>query len=218
MNFKKIATTIELLAITSVVSVGFSAWAIVETTSPTVTATIETENVINNNEYLTIKNVIFSDYKYSDTASDRVFYPDFNYSNTSRTQAKLFAQIDINLTRWKELIGTTTYANLVFSLDVSISSGSVNSWLGEPATSHKYSGSNTINNNKLTTSSDGWSENFSVPYNLSLSTMTIDLEYIFTLGTSDTDAANTESLINYLNNMNGKGFQVQFLAEMRGGN
>ena len=210
MNLKKIATTIELLAVTSVISVGFSAWAIVETEFPTVTATIETENVINNKEYLTIKNIIFSDYKYSATASERVFYPDFNYSVTSRTQAKLFAQIDVNLTRWKELVGTTTYTNLVFSLDVTISN--VNSWLGAPATSHKYSGSNTINSTPIS-SSNGWSENFSVPYNSSLSSMTIDLEYIFTLSTS-----NTESLINFLNNKNGIGFPVQILAEMSGGN
>lgn len=77
MNFKKIATTIELLAITSVVSVGFSAWAIVETTFPTVTATIETENIINNKNCLTINNMIFSDY------DEKGFFKDFIYTDPS---------------------------------------------------------------------------------------------------------------------------------------
>ena len=77
MNFKKIATTIELLAITSVVSVGFSAWSIVETISPTVTATIETENIINSKDCLTINNMSFSDY------DEKGFFKDFIYSDTS---------------------------------------------------------------------------------------------------------------------------------------
>ena len=77
MNFKKIATTIELLAITSVVSVGFSAWSIVETISPTVTATIETENIINSKDCLTINNMSFSDY------DEKGFFKDFIYSDPS---------------------------------------------------------------------------------------------------------------------------------------
>ena len=87
MNFKKIATTIELLAITSVVSVGFSAWSIVETTSPTVTATIETENVIDNNTFITIKNMTFSDFYYELDESNNVtkygFFQD-NVFDTSK--------------------------------------------------------------------------------------------------------------------------------------
>lgn len=211
MNFKKVAFTIELLALTSVMSVGFSAWAIVETTFPTVTATIETENVINNNEYLDIKDILFSDYKYSDTASERCFYPDFDWSVSSRTKAKLFATIDVNLAIWKELVGTTTYSNLVFSLD--ITTKNVKTWLGTPTASHSYNGSNSISST-VTSTTSGWSENFSISYESikTLSSISIGLIYTFTLTTT-----NTEYLINYLNNQKGAGFSVQILAEMSGG-
>ena len=115
MNFKKIATTVELLAITSVVSVGFSAWSIVETTSPTVTATIETENVINNNDYLKINNMIFSDY------DSKGFFINFIYTDPNDTTIDasknigrsyigyLDVEVEINVERCKEYISNGNY-------------------------------------------------------------------------------------------------------------
>ena len=57
MNFRKMITLIEMLALTGVMSVGFSTWVIVETSFPEIQIQVETENVFNTNEYLEIKNL-----------------------------------------------------------------------------------------------------------------------------------------------------------------
>lgn len=114
MNFKKIATTIELLAITSVVSVGFSAWSIVETTFPTVTATIETENVIDNNTFITIKNMTFSDFYYELDENKNVtkygFFQD-NVFDTSKLNNTciLEVEVEVNLNMCSDYITNNVY-------------------------------------------------------------------------------------------------------------
>ena len=77
MNFRKMITLIEMLALTGVMSVGFSTWVIVETSFPEIQVKVETENVVNVDEYLKIKNVVFSDY------NTNGFYTDFIYGDTT---------------------------------------------------------------------------------------------------------------------------------------
>ena len=82
MNFKKMITLIEMLALTGVISVGFSTWVIVETSFPEMQVKVETENVFNTNHYLSIKNITFSDY------DEYGFYKDFIYSDDHSTNGE----------------------------------------------------------------------------------------------------------------------------------
>lgn len=76
MNFKKMITLIEMLALTGVMSVGFSTWVIVETSFNEIDIKVDTENVFDTNHFLTISNITFSDY------SDKGFYPEFIYTDS----------------------------------------------------------------------------------------------------------------------------------------
>ena len=90
MNFKKMITLIEMLALTGIMSVGFSTWVIVETNFPEIHVQVETENVFNTNEFLTIKNITFSDYDANG------FYVDYIYSSDTSTRSKTgYLEFDI---------------------------------------------------------------------------------------------------------------------------
>ena len=201
MNFKKIATTIELLAITSVISVGFSVWTIVETTFPTVTATIETENVINNNDYLDIKNVYFSDY------CETGFYQDFVFSSIDSNKAKLYVDIDINLTRWNELIESKSYTYLYFTIDLELSL--YTSFFGSCKSAHlnEFITSSTISENST------WTDNIVVLYSSvsNMTSFTLNLIYEF-------NNINWSSLSTSIFCSSFKDFTFTVLAEMSGGN
>ena len=211
MNFKKIATTIELLAITSVISVGFSAWTIVENFVPTVSATIETENVINTGKYIEIKNIAFSDY------CDGGFYPDFTYTEDSTqllSYAYLYADININLIEWNELNSNESFSKLKFSLDIISDelSGMVTKL--PPSRSHTYTTSTTQISGNVTNIINGWNDSFEINYTdtiSALSFLNINLMYKITPDT-------LSNFINLLKNSAGSGISIKFLVEMSGGN
>ena len=115
MNFRKMITAIELLAVTGVMSVGFSTWVIVETTFPAIQVQIETENVVNLNEYLSIKNTVFSDY------NEEGFYKDFIYGDTISTGYLEF-DIVIDLSKCAYISSST----LIF--DISLNTNNTNSY------------------------------------------------------------------------------------------
>ena len=82
MNFRKMITLIEMLALTGVMSVGFSTWVIVETSFPEIHVQVETEKVLNYNKYIKFKNIVFSDY------DEFGFYNDFVYSDDHNTSGE----------------------------------------------------------------------------------------------------------------------------------
>ena len=211
MNFKKIATTIELLAITSVVSVGFSAWSIVETISPTVTATIETENVINTGEYIEIKNIAFSDY------CDGGFYPDFTYTEDSSkllSYAYLYADININLIKWNELNSNESFSKLKFSIDIISDELSGMVTKISPSRSHTYTTSTDQISGNVTNKTNGWNDSFEINYTdtiSALSFLNFNLMYKIT-------PDSLSNFINLLKNSTGSGISIKFLVEMSGGN
>ena len=109
MNFRKMITAIELLAVTGVMSVGFSTWVIVETSFPEIQVKVETENVVNVDEYLKIKNVIFSDY------NTNGFYTDFVYGDTTdNLTGYLEFDIEVDLSMCTFISG-----NLEFEIGIS---------------------------------------------------------------------------------------------------
>lgn len=59
MKFRKVVSLIELLAVTSLFSVGFSSWYISDITN-TIDGTIKVENFINADDYIDITNFTFS--------------------------------------------------------------------------------------------------------------------------------------------------------------
>lgn len=116
MNFKKMITLIELLALTGVVSVGFSTWVIVETSFPEAHVQIETEKVVNTNLYLKIKNAVFSDY------DSNGFFIDFIYSENTSTEGDNpgrsltgYLEFDIEVD-----LSQCSYLNGKFNFDISI--------------------------------------------------------------------------------------------------
>ena len=95
MNFRKMITLIEMLALTGVMSVGFSTWVIIETEFPYIQVQVETENVFNTNDYLEIKNIAFSDY------NENGFYDDFTYveDTTGNLIGYLEFEIEVDLSK-----------------------------------------------------------------------------------------------------------------------
>ena len=95
MNFRKMITLIEILALTGVMSVGFSTWVIIETEFPYIQVQVETENVFNTNDYLEIKNIAFSDY------NENGFYDDFTYveDTTGNLIGYLEFEIEVDLSK-----------------------------------------------------------------------------------------------------------------------
>lgn len=79
MKIKRLITLIETLALTGLVSVGFSSWLVIET-NPAVIAGLKAnvEDVFSNYDYLIIKNMSFSDYYYNNGGG---FYPDYTYTS-----------------------------------------------------------------------------------------------------------------------------------------
>lgn len=122
MNFKKMITLIEFLALTGVMSVGFSTWVIVETNFPEIKLQVETENVFNTNEYLTIKNYAFSDIYYELNEDGSIkksgFFKDFVYDVSvaeSNYVCQFVAEVEVNLNVTTSFIKNNMYS-FIFSL------------------------------------------------------------------------------------------------------
>lgn len=79
MKVKKLITLIEILAMTGLVSVGFSSWLIIESNPAIIEGKVNVEEVFDNNDYITIKNMSFSDYYFNNGQGG--FYPDYTYTN-----------------------------------------------------------------------------------------------------------------------------------------
>lgn len=206
MRFKKLVATIELLAITSVMSVGFSAWAVVTTNSSSNTATIEVENVINNNDFLEIKNILLSDY------SDSGFYNEFNFDVAVVDYAYLYVDLSINIDKWKELSNDSTYTYLNFDINIQ-ASASITSYVKSnlscehtsPNTTEEFSSTEAVLN------TNEWNDSFKLTYSnvSSLSSLSIYLKYKIV-------PSNVTYLINALKSSSGGTFTIQ--AEMKGVN
>lgn len=110
MKIKKIITLIEMLSLTGLISVGFSSWLIVETELASLEGTIKAENVIDNNRYLEIKTMSFSDY---DTSG---FFIDFVYDSNRSMTGYLDVVIDVDLQEFKT--GVTSSNNYKFNLNL----------------------------------------------------------------------------------------------------
>ena len=122
MRFRKMVATIELLSVTSVISVGFSSWTAFTLNPASVQGNIQTENVININEYLTIKDFIFSDY---DSGG---FFDDFKYGvyssdstiSVENTVAYLEAYIEVDLDMYCDAIGIDHTSAQNYSFDINL--------------------------------------------------------------------------------------------------
>lgn len=102
MKFKKLITLIETLALTGLVSVGFSSWLIIETNPAILQGRVNVEEVYDNNDYLTIKNMSFSDY------CNGGFYDDYKYGTESLTNPGVLEfDIVINLNKYREELKTS---------------------------------------------------------------------------------------------------------------
>lgn len=110
MKIKKLITLIEMLSLTGLISVGFSSWLIVETELASLEGTIKAENVIDNNKYLEIKTMSFSDY---DTSG---FFIDFVYDSNRSMTGYLDVVIDVDLQEFKT--GVTSSNKYKFNLNL----------------------------------------------------------------------------------------------------
>ena len=101
MKIKRLITLIESLAMTGLISVGFSSWLIVEQSIATIYANATVENVVNNNDYLEIKNMSFSDY------DSKGFYIDFVYDSNRSMTGYLDVTVDVNLQNFRKFVAST---------------------------------------------------------------------------------------------------------------
>lgn len=123
MKVKRLITLIETLAMTGLVSVGFSSWLIVSDPK-IVDGMVNVEEVYDNNDYLIIKNMHFSDYYYDINTKKGGFYPDYTYTNdltklTSTGILEFDIIIDLNKYR-NELITTPSSVKLNLNLSYSV--------------------------------------------------------------------------------------------------
>lgn len=110
MKIKRLITLIEMLSLTGLISVGFSSWLIVETELLSLEGTIKAENVIDNNDYLEIKTMSFSDYDSSG------FFVDFVFDSNRSMTGYLDVVIDVDLQEFKT--GVTSSNNYKFMLNL----------------------------------------------------------------------------------------------------
>lgn len=101
MKIKRLITLIETLALTGLVSVGFSSWLIIETNPAVISGRVNVEEVFNNNNYLSIKNLSFSDY-----CKDG-FYDDYTFGTASNNNAGILEfDIIIDVKKYREELKT----------------------------------------------------------------------------------------------------------------
>ena len=94
MNFKKLAILIEMLSVTCLVSVGFSSWLVTNPTNHRIVGNIETYDIINSNAYISISNMIMSDY------TESGFYTDFIYSDGVSKTCKVEFDVIMNYNKY----------------------------------------------------------------------------------------------------------------------
>ena len=104
MKVKKLITLIETLAMTGLVSVGFSSWLIIETNPAILEGKVNVEDVFDNNDYVVIKNVSFSDWF---GGVDGGFYTDYIFSTTYSSTAVLEFDVVIDLNKYRTELKTT---------------------------------------------------------------------------------------------------------------
>ena len=209
MNFKKMITLIEMLALTGVMSVGFSTWVIVETSFPEMQVKVETENVFNTNDYLKIKNFSFSDY------SDKGFYLDFIYTETpSTTQAQIFLDIEINLVEWRKLIDDSSFTKLNF--DFTLIPGSIlMTWFDITCKGTYIYNNDILANTTLFYDSTNkcWDDSLTFNEYSSLSSVsTFTISAVFLLSINDF----SKLYSNYISSTSFNGFKFTFRASMGG--
>ena len=208
MNFRKMITLIEMLALTGVMSVGFSTWVIVETSFPEIQIQVETENVFNTNEYLEIKNIVLSDY------NENGFYPDFIYTDAQdKTKAKLFVDYYVNLEKYRQLTGSTSLTSLDFSFTITPPSYMLVTdyeWISNVCTA-KYTFNDTTKETNLTYNNKFWVDNLVIEYNSVSSLNNFVISAAYTLNVID-----FTTLYNYTQNASFKGFSFSIVASMGG--
>ena len=209
MNFKKMITLFELLALTGVMSVGFSTWVIVETQFRYITAPIETENVFNTNEFLIIKNASFSDY------NEEGFYLDYLYEEEqTKEYAKIFFDIEVNLKKWRELVDDSSFSKLDFNLSLKPSSY-LFTWISNTCSSsykYKLNGENKeINKESITYIDKYWKDSFTIEYSSFKTSDSLFISADFKI-----NIKNFGDLYNNTQQENFKGFSFDVTASMGG--
>ena len=171
-------TLFEILSLTTLVSVGFSSWVIVENTNQSVNAGVSVETVVNNNNYLSIKNVMFSEYVFVDGNSSSSGF----YNNNSYTAVENVAILsyEVVLSSYQILASTS---NVIFDISLGYS-GTVSSALD---IINKSSHSLKINDNDVEISSMPNQEPITFTYSQSYtsnSTISLVCEHSFTFSSA----------------------------------
>ena len=172
MNFKKMITLIEFLALTGVMSVGFSTWVIVQTKFPDFTIEAETENVYNMDDYLEIRNIMLSDYK------DNGFYNEFDFNAAVVNYAYLYIDLYVDVNSWSNAYSQTLP---LLQFNISITSAKIASYVSKnltcehtsPNFSESFSSTSAVKNGNM------WNDSFNITYSnvSSLSSFVINLKY-----------------------------------------
>ena len=182
MGVKKVITLIEILAVTSLVSVGFSSWIITDPNgSPTVTGTLEAENVINNNNYITVKDYIFPEY------GEKGFYYDYTVGDSKECVIK--TEIEFNLSKFRSEVVNTDSFN--FQIDLVAVTKFLNDTLISKADTLNVSYDYTLTPTAIkaspsfsyTTSTDQVPSTLSFSDLSGITQLTINLEYTLDLST-----------------------------------
>lgn len=215
MKIKKLISLVEIFAMTGLVSVGFSSWLIVESNPISLSGNIVVEEVINYNEYITIKNMTFSDYDASG------FYNDYVYSTDTSTRlftANLEADMIIDLTKCRNMGETLTFV-VELSQDISNISFNMLSNSNVPITkkySYNYDGGtsseilnvqyNALFSNPIVTLTD------ETPFtnNTNASYLNIHMTYVFNF-------SNLNNFTTYFyDKVKGKGLDLNITATLGG--
>lgn len=149
MLLKRRVLLIESLALTSLVSIGFSSWSIIMTAEPEIiTGTVNVENIINNNEYVTITSI--KQFEYFDTG--------FIVDGATSETATISADVIIYPLKCKELFPDNEVlslsATLKYSDDVNSSFGMIDECLQSLTINGNTRTLNIVNNSVTTKISD----------------------------------------------------------------
>lgn len=110
MGFRKVALLTEIFALTAMSSVGFSSWLAIYSPSIQATGTVNVENITNQNDYMNINSMLFSEYNADG------FYNDFvGGSETSKT-ATLYIELEVDLDKCQDVFGSYTKLDFDFEL------------------------------------------------------------------------------------------------------
>ncbi len=181
MKIKKLLSLLEIFAVTSVVSVGFSTWTMVVTTAQTVEGNIQAEDVFDINECIEIKDMLFSDY------NSAGFYQDFSPTAETTTTGILEFDVEVDLEKCSKL---GSFNSLDFDLDLTCTTtfptfSSLVSSITLTAT-YSIDGSDIANvgNITSTTAIPKQSDSFNIVCNNNQTLLVLNLKYAMEFGSN----------------------------------